>query len=272
VVWTYREARRHASRRELRDAVASGALVHARHDRYVAATEDDLVLRAVRAGTAVSCVSALARHGVWVLDHGVHLRRAAGGRSCRVLADRVHVIGTTNPHGFDGVDIALGVAMSCLPFEEAVAAVDSVLDHGLLTRAEVERLGTRAALRRVIAASDGRAQSGLESLVRVRLRSRRVTVTPQVPIRDVGSVDLVVGDRLVIELDGDRWHSTPAQRENDRRRDATLVERGYVVLRYGFQRVVHDWPETERQILSLVRSNRHRWPRRACTTSEESTS
>ncbi|MDQ4131978.1 MAG: endonuclease domain-containing protein [Actinomycetota bacterium] len=40
--------------------------------------------------------------------------------------------------------------------------------------------------------------------------------------------------RLDIEIDGRRWHSTPANLDRDRRRDRLLVARGWTVLRYSW--------------------------------------
>ena len=112
---------------------------------------------------------------------------------------------------------------------------------------------------RLLALADGRAQSGLETLARLRLRSRGLKIRVQVTIPPVGRVDLLVGDRLVIELDGDEWHSTREQREEDRRRDSALVARGYLVMRAGYHRVLDDWDAFEREVLAVVRRREHRW-------------
>lgn len=47
-------------------------------------------------------------------------------------------------------------------------------------------------------------------------------------------------ERVAVELDGERWHSTREQRERDRRRDAKLATIGWVTLRFSRQRLVHD--------------------------------
>ncbi len=62
------------------------------------------------------------------------------------------------------------------------------------------------------------SESGTESKVRLLLRTRRIGHRPQVYIARVGYVDLLVGDRLVVEIDGAAYHTGP-EFEEDRRRD-----------------------------------------------------
>lgn len=63
---------------------------------------------------------------------------------------------------------------------------------------------------------------------------------------------------LVVETDGDRFHSTQFARANDRRRDRKLELAGYLVLRFG-DREMANTPEL---VVSQVRAglNRHRGP------------
>jgi very-short-patch-repair endonuclease len=48
----------------------------------------------------------------------------------------------------------------------------------------------------------------------------------------VGWVDLLVEGRLVVEIDGYAYHSSPQQFADDRRRDAALAAMGSQVLRF----------------------------------------
>lgn len=69
----------------------------------------------------------------------------------------------------------------------------------------------------------------------------------------VGRVDMVVrGTRIVIEVDGRTYHEDPAAFEEDRRRDAELVARGYVVIRLSYLRVATDWPWCQRIVLAAI--------------------
>jgi very-short-patch-repair endonuclease len=45
--------------------------------------------------------------------------------------------------------------------------------------------------------------------------------------------------RVIVELDGDRFHRHPGIRRRDRRRDAVLLLAGWRVLRYGWDDVTN---------------------------------
>ncbi|MFP3786321.1 hypothetical protein, partial [Burkholderia sp. SIMBA_024] len=47
-----------------------------------------------------------------------------------------------------------------------------------------------------------------------------ISVRTQVSIRDVGEVDFVVGERLIVEADGRENHERERERAKDLRRDA----------------------------------------------------
>ncbi|WP_299573327.1 DUF559 domain-containing protein [uncultured Williamsia sp.] len=83
-------------------------------------------------------------------------------------------------------------------------------------------------------------------------------MTTQHRVPGVGRVDLLVGERLVIEVDSHAHHTGVERYEADRARDRRLVQLGYVVLRLSYHQVVHDWPETEKVVLDLIRRREHR--------------
>ncbi|RFA16047.1 hypothetical protein B7R22_04740 [Subtercola boreus] len=107
--------------------------------------------------------------------------------------------------------------------------------------------------------ADGSAQSGLESKARLRLYALGIPHRSQVYFGGVGKVDLVIGDRIVLELDGREWHSTPAAFAEDRRRDLILTERGRHVIRLTYAQVMFEWPRIEGLLRELVARREHRW-------------
>jgi very-short-patch-repair endonuclease len=141
-----------------------------------------------------------------------------------------------------------------------VATLDSALNKGLVTLDQLVDLSPRTS--RLLPLVDPAAQSGLETLVRLSLRSRRVRVRSQVFIAGVGWVDLIVGDRLVLELDGWEFHGTRQAFEEDRRRDLALVRLGFEVTRLTYAQVTADWPAVEAIILDKVRRQEHLWSAR----------
>jgi len=153
---------------------------------------------------------------------------------------------------------------TCLPSEQAIATLDSALNRGILTSTDIsESLAeSRDDVSEILGLLDASSQSGLESLCRVRLARMGVATRSQVFIEGVGSVDLVIGDRLIIETDGREWHNSPDAFEKDRQRDLRLALLGYRVLRLTYAQVIHEWPLVELSIRALLARSDHVWPRR----------
>ena len=100
------------------------------------------------------------------------------------------------------------------------------------------------------------ADSGLESLLRLRLRRIGIALASQVEIPGVGRVDFVLGDRLILEVDGGTATRAPSQRHKDLVRDAVAAAHGFDTLRFDYALVVHDWPLVEAAILAKVGARR----------------
>jgi very-short-patch-repair endonuclease len=155
--------------------------------------------------------------------------------------------------------IALRTAAGCVSDEELVAIIDSILQTKRVSEEDVRAAlaGHPAKVRGLLDRVDGRAESGSESLARYRLVRLRLNVRPQVRITGVGRVDLMVGERLVIEVDSRAHHTGEVAYESDRRRDRLLVERDYVVIRVSYHQVLNEWADIERSILAVVRRRDH---------------
>ena len=82
-----------------------------------------------------------------------------------------------------------------------------------------------------------------------------VHAVQQVPLLG-HEVDLLIGQRLVIQLDGFAYHQA-AQRRADIAHDRRLRLAGYTVLRFDYIEVMDRWPLVERQILAAVAQNLH---------------
>ncbi len=220
------------------------------------------VVRAVASGAVLGCVSALVYYGVWDTGHPyLHVFRSKHGRRmppgkigwCRpVHVDRATGSAVVSPM------LALRQAACCVEPDDLVVLLDSVINTRLLTRQEIDEAltGLASHVRTAISRMD-LAESGTESLARLRIRRLGVKVKSQVRIGGVGRVDLLVGDRLVIEIDSIEHHTSQSAYHRDRRRDQILTSMGYVVLRLTYEQVLYHWDEMEALILSLARSGRH---------------
>lgn len=145
-----------------------------------------------------------------------------------------------------------------LTHEALVCALDDGLHRGLvaaqqLDAAAVAQAGEPGApaLRRAIAAADGRAESPAESLARILLTPVLPGLEPQVRLLDRGRVlaRFDLGDRsarFAVEVDGRRWHAGSDMAAKDRRRDRLSRS-------YGWQTERVTWFELRRRQHVVVR-------------------
>lgn len=142
-----------------------------------------------------------------------------------------------------------------------MSSLDSAVHLGLISPTELEPLLGRLpdVYAEYLGLVDGRAESGLETHVRLLLRSVGIRTRVQARIDGVGRVDLLVGDRLVIETDGRLWHSDERSFADDKRRDLALAERGYLVLRLSYAQVMHESDYVLSVVRSLVARDEHLW-------------
>ncbi|WP_308467449.1 hypothetical protein [Rathayibacter soli] len=153
-------------------------------------------------------------------------------------------------------------AIDCQCEEGAVVMLDSALNLKKVAMRQLRAatVSLPARYSRVLDLCDGTSQSGTESLVRLRLRRLGIRVRTQVQIRSVGRVDLLVGDRLVIECDSHEFHDGDVASARDYDRDIALIDRDYVVLRLNYRQIVHEWERIEPVILRLIARGRHLYP------------
>jgi len=259
--------------RQLTDEVRAGNLYRPRRGFYAVPDAPADLVRAVRVGGSATGPTALRTLGVWTApDDRLHVRLPphAGRRHhpdhpgrelptsaavCLHWTSRLSEEPT--PLTFTPCEpllTALEHALDCWPAEFAIAAIDSALHLDLLSPSALRRLRREVAPRHraVLNEVDGRAESGTESITRVRLRRSGLHVEPLVRFRRVGKVDLVVEGRLVVEVDGREFHTTEDRFEEDRRRDAQLAALGYRVLRCSYRQVLYDWPSVERAIRAAL--------------------
>ncbi|MFW6597488.1 DUF559 domain-containing protein [Propionibacteriaceae bacterium Y2011] len=252
------------SRAALGQLVTAGQLQLVRRGWWSVPDADPAVVRAVRLGGHLTCVSALARHGLWIpegrdlhLRYSLHQRRSTpsppgGVRVCLPPGRRAAAAAV------DPLPIALTAAGGCVSAEEFVAILDSATHRLALSPGELAGLlhDAPASTRRLVQMCD-RAESGSESLVRVRLRSAGVSVRPQVVIAGVGRVDLLVGRRLVLEIDSRAHHTGTQNHSSDRTRDRRLIALGYLPMRFTYHQVMHSWDDVWPDLLAVIRRGEH---------------
>lgn len=241
-------------------AVSRGDLVRIRR-RWVAVPDaDPEVQLAAERGGVLSCITAARRLGLWVLsDDGTHV--AAHPHAGRVdgadlTVHRAAPVVPRSPDALtDSVENVLAIVAVCQPHDAALAVFDSALRAPGFDRLAFERLDLPGRAREILAESHPFSDSGLESLVVPRLRWLRVRIVPQAWIAG-HRVDFLIGDRLVLQIDG--AHHVGPQREADIRHDARLTLMGYHVIRVGYAQIVHDWPAVQHDIMRAIAQGLHR--------------
>ena len=194
-----------------------------------------------------------------LVPHGHGSRRAAGvsvvQRRSAVVLPTVVLPGTEPLRLTSPTQTAVDCALA-LPLVQAVVVADSALRSGVLSLADLCRAarslpGVRdaARVRRVLELCDPASGSVLESVLRVGLALAGLPApTTQRVLRDRPQlrVDFCFqAARLVVEVDGARWHQDPAA---DRARDNALAVLGWRVLRYTWADVVHDGVRVVREV------------------------
>lgn len=153
-----------------------------------------------------------------------------------------------------------------LTLEEAVAVIDGLLRHQLVSASELRdlaqaRVGARGWKRmlRVAGLADGGAESPQESRLRVRLVSAGLPapVTQFVVERDgrfIARLDLAWPHwKIAIEYDG-LWHHDPEQFHRDRQRLNRLLGEDWTVLHLTARRFKEDFPGFLAEVRRALRS------------------
>ncbi len=247
----------------------AGDLVRVRIGWYVLPTLEPEAMRAVRVGGRLGCISAARSFGLAVpVDHRLHVTLDPHATRLRSSSDPFHRVHAGEERGVvwhrsdqaprtahERFRVALPTCvrevLACFGTEWAVGVLDSALSKRLIRSEALEK---DAALASTAAEADGRSESILESVLRVRLRAAGIHPDLQVEIGPY-RVDFLIDGWLVVECDG-AFHGTEEQFAWDRRRDAYLNATGYRVLRFTYRQVVDEWAATLHTIRSVHRQGR----------------
>ncbi len=252
------------SRKRLSAAVHQQAIIRVRPGVFASRDAHEDVVIAAAHGGAVTCARALRLHRVWVLDvqdEHVHVWLGQGNRAH--THSGCHCVPHYRPGrlllGIAPLEDALVHAFACHGSEFFFVAFESAWNLRLLSASARQRI--RTALPRdarwLVDFARGDAQSGLESLLRLRLHLLGIAVQPQVEIGGVGRVDMVIEGCLILEADGRANHESAPKRHRDLVRDAAASQRGYETLRFDYAQIVHEWDAVVAAIIAaIVRARR----------------
>lgn len=246
---------------QIRSAVAHGRLRRLRRGWFAVEGSVEPVAQAVSSGGAASCVTALRLYGVWVPEgsRSTHVRfRQRGRKGCLPYGGNPPIVSSV-----DDLSTAVRCAARCVDAETFVVLLDSIMHLGLASYEQLEAILIPAPARiRALMRKTDRAEAGTETMSRLRLRRAGIRVRTQVQLTPDHRVDLLIGDRLVIECDSREFHSGWEQQAKDRKRDRELMALGYLVIRLTYHQVCFGWEAAFQDILAVVRAGRHKWPRK----------
>ncbi|WP_159621665.1 type IV toxin-antitoxin system AbiEi family antitoxin domain-containing protein [Ruania rhizosphaerae] len=247
--------------KEIRRRCTSGRLRQIARGWYATADADAAAVAALAKGGRLTCVSAARVRGLWVPDV----------RETHAYARRGHELRSMVPHGpyIDAwpepdpvatLPLALTHAARCLSSEYTAVLVESALAKEALTPAAVREIlcGLPGRTRRDLGVISRRSQSGSETRLARWFRSRGVRVQQQVQIPGVGWVDMLVGERWIIEADSAAHHTSRRDYENDRARDLMADRLGYVTTRLSFVQIWVLWEQTTASLASRLATGEHR--------------
>lgn len=235
--------------------MACGEVFRTARGRYCLPAAGEAVRAASRLTAVVAFRSAAAWHG-WELKVQPENPELIVRRGRKLTVEQrvgvdVHWANLADDQVVDGVTTPLRTVLDCarsLPFDEALAIADSALRSGLVTRAELDSIDVRgagaAAVRRVRAHADRRSSNAFESVLRALCIESGLVVEPQAAL-DLGTgtvhPDLVCwASHLVLEADSWTFHVSRKAHRRDCARYNLMVVRGWRVLRFTWEQVVHD--------------------------------
>lgn len=253
--------------------VRSGVLVRVWRGHYLVGRHN-LADAAALTGGSLTCVDALASRGIWTPmgNKRVHLRftrrqlerREATIRSLApgAVIHSSRYLSQVATTSVDRIGVAIVAASSCLHRNELVAVIESAVRAGVtwdeaqtLREAGIAKLNEALSLVQCDATGVA-SMSGAETLMRLALRAARIKFRQQVPIRGYLG-DFVIGDVLVVEVDGLQYHGSQASLRHDRLRDRVMVIEGLVVLRFTALEVYRNVDACIHEIKLVMRRGAH---------------
>jgi very-short-patch-repair endonuclease len=248
------------SRRAIEGAVSAKTLIRPRNGWVALPDADPLLVAAARAGVVLTCETQARRLGLWVLrEDAVHVA-APPHRHVGAVREGTHVhwsrpLVPRHPDSLvDPLENVLAIVAACLPREEALAIWESALRQALVTRESLGRLPLPSTARATLDNCSLYSDSGLETFIPVRLRFLRLPIRQQVWLAG-HAVDFLIGDRLVLQIDG--GHHVGGQRRSDIAHDARLLLLGYHVIRVDYVQVLTRWTEVHDVIVRAVAQRLH---------------
>lgn len=259
VMLTSQLVKRGISLTRMKRAVAAGILIRPSRGWIALPSADPMLLGAAGARVVLTCITAAAHLDWWdVGEKKPHLAAAPHGHPILTRPAKVHwnepVVRRAPGQLVDSAPNVLSLVAECQPFEQAVAIWEAALRVGAAKPELMRALPLRPRAMEVLEAARPYADAGTESILFHRLtwlglpRRRQTWILGH-------RVDLLIGDRLVIQVDG--GHHVDAQRASDNEHDAQLRLAGYHPIRVTYWQLMNEWHVVQELILQAIAQGLH---------------
>jgi very-short-patch-repair endonuclease len=144
-----------------------------------------------------------------------------------------------------------------MPFRTGVDLVDLALQQGWLTfddlvdrtQGLIGQPGVKTLVRHIRVARPGTRSEAERTMARLLRRAGLTGWKANFSLDGVGVLDFAfIRQRVAIEIDGRAWHSAGDRFQSDRNRQNRLILRGWTVLRFTWEDLVHRPHEVIREV------------------------
>lgn len=260
----------------LTGAVRGGYLIRVRRDHYALPATDPHILRAVRVGGRLGCVSALRDLGIFGFEsRTTHIHLPRGLSRARSPHNRARLLTESNrvgtelhwdelAHPAEGNEYRIGVldaltqVLRCNHPYHALASIENALHLGRITEPDLGAIfqGVSREKQKLRSRVDGRSEAGQETVLRSALEDAGIRSEIQVAIPGVGRVDGLVEGRLIWEADSRLAHDGWELHVRDRDRDIDAARQGYMTLRPAYNRTMFATGDVVEAVIRLLESTR----------------
>ncbi|GAA4483650.1 DUF559 domain-containing protein [Microbacterium panaciterrae] len=250
------------SKRAIAEDERGGGVARVRRSWIVLPGSDPARVHAARIGGRVTCVTQAAALKLWTpSDPSTHV--AVAPHASRLEHEGIHLHWATGPAPVSAravVDPLINVLFHvarCQEPADALAIWESAIRKKQIALEVLQAVTWRSAsARRLLVAASVLSDSGLETHFVELMRAIGVVVQQQAVI-DGHRVDALIGERLVVQLDGFEFHGKAKDRRRDLRADARLMLRGFVVLRFDYAQIMFTPEYVQETVRAAIAQARH---------------
>lgn len=258
--WTYPK---------IRQSVKSGNLIPVKRGWYAVPGANQNVIRALKIGGRLGCLSALKEYGVWVpqTDRDLHVVLGKNAAIPKLESTVFHRYDFLPETVAFSVEDCLRQVMRHHDPETGLIVLESAVQKSLVTpfwaQMLIKELPSKK--QRIYRFFDPSSQSGSETRVRLFFQRRGVKVHSQHKTSG-GWVDMLVGQSWIIECDSRAFHDNKTNHNIDCHRDLSNFSAGFVTTLLSYPQIWFEWEDVKPQLLGILRKKEHLRLPRPCRT------